>query len=114
LEKGEVATQGYESEDVKILETPEERQPIPEPTAEEPATEEAFAETTAAARTVAAEIALEDVLSSQVDSPTIEVSSAKTVVAGVTFPIEITPAMTISTRVTTANTSAPSDMIVRI
>ena len=35
LEKGEVAPQGYESEDVKILETPEERRPIPEPTAKE-------------------------------------------------------------------------------
>ena len=39
--------QGYESEDVKILETPKERRPIPESTVEEPATGEALAETTA-------------------------------------------------------------------
>jgi len=43
LEKGEVAPYGYESEDVKILKTPKERRPIPEPIAEEPATGEAFA-----------------------------------------------------------------------
>ena len=42
LEKGEVATQGYESEDVEILETPEESQPITESPTEEPATGEAF------------------------------------------------------------------------
>ena len=48
LEKGEATTQGYESEDVKILNTPEERHPIAELPGKEPATRVAFVETTIA------------------------------------------------------------------
>ena len=44
--KGEVTTQGYESEDVEILEIQEEERPIIEPPTEEPTTGEAFVETT--------------------------------------------------------------------
>ena len=103
-----VAPQGYESEEVEILKTPKERRSITEPTAKEPTTWEAFAETIATARTVPVEIALEGMPSSKVDfsvNPTIEVSSAETVAVGVTSPMETTHAMTISTGVTTADTS---------
>ena len=116
LEKGEVATKGYKFEEVEILETPEERQLTTEALVEEPTTGEAFAETTAVARTVLTEIALEDVPSSKVDSlvnPTIEVSLAETIAAGVTSLMETT-ATTISTGVTTADTSALQVMIIRI
>ena len=41
-------------------------------------------------------------------SPTIEVSTVETIAAGVTYHMEIVPAATISTRVTTADTPAPS------
>ena len=94
LEKGEVATQGYESEDVKILETPEERQPITEPPAEEPATREALAKTTAAGSMAPPEVASWDMPSSKVNFPTIEVSSAETIAAGVTTHMETVPAVT--------------------
>jgi len=90
---------------VEILETPEERRPISEPTGEEPATGEACAETTIATRT--AEIASEDMSISQVDSlvsPTIEVPSAETIAAGVTSCMENVSAAMISTRVTTVDT----------
>jgi len=43
-----------------------------------------------------------------VDYPTFEMSSAEAVVVGVASPIEITHVPTISTGVTTANTSASS------
>jgi len=43
--KGEVATHGDESDDVEILETPEERRSISEPPADEPAIEKALVET---------------------------------------------------------------------
>jgi len=58
--KGEVATQGYEYEDVEILKIFEEGRPTTELLAVEPITEEAFTETTAAESTVPAEIALEE------------------------------------------------------
>ena len=67
MEKGEVATQGYESEDMAILETAKERRSITEPPVEKPATGEAFAETTAAEGTTPPEVALGDVPSSKVD-----------------------------------------------
>ena len=43
--KGEVATQGDESEDAEILETRQERRPISEPPANKPATGEVIVDT---------------------------------------------------------------------
>ena len=106
LEKGEIATQGYESEDVEILETPEERRLTTEPPTEEPATGEAFAVTTAAESTTPLEITLGDMSSSKVDSLTIEATSAEIVATRVTSLMETIPTTTISTGVTIADTSA--------
>ena len=87
LEKGKIATQRYESEDIEILEIPEEGRPITEPLAKGPATGEALVKTTATESTVPPEIASGDVPISKVDSPvnpTIKVSSTSTVAAEVT------------------------------
>ena len=107
----DIATQGYKYEEVEILKISEEGRPIAKPPAEEPATGEGLVETTATESMMPPEIALGDVPSSKVDSPvnpTIEVSSASTVAAEVTSYMETTPAIMISTEVTTADTSALS------
>ena len=99
---------GYEYEDVDILEPPKERRPTTEPPAEGPITGEDFAEIATIESTVPAEIALGDMPSSKVDSPTIDVSSAETVVDEATSHKETASATTISTGVTTTDTSAHS------
>ena len=53
------------------------------------------------------EVALGDMPSSKVNFPTIEGSSTKTVVAGVTSHMKTVPAATVSNGVTTVATSAP-------
>ena len=96
---------------MEILEVPEEGRLVTEPPAEEPATGEAFVKTTTAKSTMPFEITLEDVPSGKVGSPVIlslKVSSADIVVAEVTYYMETAPATMISTKVTIADTSAPS------
>ena len=53
------------------------------------------------------EVASGDMPNSMVDSPIIEGSLAKTIVAGVTSHMETVPAVTVNTGVTTAATLAP-------
>ena len=84
LEKGEIAIQGDECEDIEILESPEERQPIAEPPVRELATEKAFTEITAAESMAPLEVALGDMPSSKVDSATIKGSLAETTATVVT------------------------------
>ena len=67
LVKGEVTIQGYEYEDVEILEFHEEQQPITELPVAEPTTREAFTETTAVESMVPPEIGSGDTPSSKVD-----------------------------------------------
>ena len=112
-EKGEVATQGYESEDMEILEIPEEERLIIEPLAEEPATREAFVETTAAEGVIPLEIAPEDVTGSKATSPvapTIKISSADIaaieIISLEVIHTEATRSMIISTEVAIADISA--------
>ena len=96
LEKDKTAIQGDESEDVEILDFPEERQPIVEPPVREPATEEA-----------PFEIALGNWPrpSSKVDFPTIKGSLAEPTVTVVTSHMEIVSSAMVG--MTTAITSAP-------
>ena len=87
----EIAIQGYEYEDIEILESPEEQQPITEPPVNEPAIGQALTMTTAAESMVPSEIASGDMPSSKVDSSTIKGSLAETVVAVVASHMEIVP-----------------------
>ena len=100
---------------MEILEIPEEDRPITMPPVEEPAAGEDFVETIVAESTMPLEIALGDVPCSKVDSPvnsTLEVSSAEIVATEFTSHMETVPATTISTGVTTADTSVLQVMIV--
>jgi len=106
---------------VEILEILEERRSIVEPPAGKLAIREALVEITAAESVTPPEIALEDVIGRKVNSsiaPTVEVSSVDTATIeatsiGVTYT-EVAPAMMINTKVTAADTSTPSVMIIRV
>ena len=91
LLKREIVTQGYESEDVEILETPEERRSISEPPADEPATGEALVETD---------------VSIGVTLPETVPAATKVTALGINYT-EVTQGMMISTEVTTTIISAP-------
>ena len=95
--KGEVTTQGDESEDMEILETPEERRPISEPPADEPATEEALVK-----------ISITEAISTGVTLPKTAPAAAEATALGVRYT-KVTQGIMISTEVVTTVTSAPPD-----
>ena len=108
--KGEVATQGYESDDVEILEVPREWRLIIEPPAKEPAIGKALVKTTTAEGVTRFESVPEDVIGSKMDSHvvhTIEVSSTDTAAAEDTSHTKTVLAIISCTEVVTAGTSAP-------